>query len=121
MIFFLVSRVGTEFCGSELREGQQEQGLNHSRCFLFQEVIRNLVKRYVAAMIRTSKTNESLTEENFKVIHYSLMIICYTHSSSSLQSSHLLVRMICNLCGNRIYWSWDLDHVHVGVFSRKYY
>lgn len=34
----------------------------------FQEVIRNLVKRYVAAMIRNSKTNEGLTEENFKVI-----------------------------------------------------
>ncbi|NWH71379.1 TRPC5 protein, partial [Piaya cayana] len=32
----------------------------------YQEVIRNLVKRYVAAMIRTSKTNEGLTEENFK-------------------------------------------------------
>ncbi|XP_074057883.1 short transient receptor potential channel 5-like isoform X2 [Macrotis lagotis] len=32
----------------------------------YQEVIRNLVKRYVAAMIRSSKTNEGLTEENFK-------------------------------------------------------
>ncbi|NWH53846.1 TRPC5 protein, partial [Fregata magnificens] len=32
----------------------------------YQEVIRNLVKRYIAAMIRTSKTNEGLTEENFK-------------------------------------------------------
>ncbi|KAF4026673.1 hypothetical protein G4228_019303 [Cervus hanglu yarkandensis] len=32
----------------------------------FTEVIRNLVKRYVAAMIRNSKTNEGLTEENFK-------------------------------------------------------
>ncbi|XP_038603847.1 short transient receptor potential channel 5 [Tachyglossus aculeatus] len=32
----------------------------------YQEVIRNLVKRYVAAMIRNTKTNEGLTEENFK-------------------------------------------------------
>ncbi|XP_066212557.1 short transient receptor potential channel 5 [Saccopteryx leptura] len=32
----------------------------------YQEVIRNLVKRYVAAMVRNSKTNEGLTEENFK-------------------------------------------------------
>nr|6YSN_A Chain A, Maltose/maltodextrin-binding periplasmic protein,Short transient receptor potential channel 5 [synthetic construct]6YSN_B Chain B, Maltose/maltodextrin-binding periplasmic protein,Short transient receptor potential channel 5 [synthetic construct]6YSN_C Chain C, Maltose/maltodextrin-binding periplasmic protein,Short transient receptor potential channel 5 [synthetic construct]6YSN_D Chain D, Maltose/maltodextrin-binding periplasmic protein,Short transient receptor potential channel 5 [ len=32
----------------------------------YQEVIRNLVKRYVAAMIRNSKTHEGLTEENFK-------------------------------------------------------
>lgn len=32
-----------------------------------QEVMRNLVKRYVAAMIRDAKTEEGLTEENFKV------------------------------------------------------
>uniref|UniRef100_A0A8C8CJE5 Transient receptor ion channel domain-containing protein n=1 Tax=Oncorhynchus tshawytscha TaxID=74940 RepID=A0A8C8CJE5_ONCTS len=30
------------------------------------EVIRNLVKRHVAAMIRSAKTDEGLTEENFK-------------------------------------------------------
>uniref|UniRef100_A0AAY4A2J2 Transient receptor ion channel domain-containing protein n=1 Tax=Denticeps clupeoides TaxID=299321 RepID=A0AAY4A2J2_9TELE len=35
-------------------------------CLCIQEVIRNLVKRYVAAMIRSAKTNEGLTEENFK-------------------------------------------------------
>lgn len=34
---------------------------------LMQEVLRNLVKRYVAAMIRDAKTEEGLTEENFKV------------------------------------------------------
>uniref|UniRef100_A0AAQ5XNK7 Transient receptor ion channel domain-containing protein n=1 Tax=Amphiprion ocellaris TaxID=80972 RepID=A0AAQ5XNK7_AMPOC len=33
---------------------------------LLQEVLRNLVKRYVAAMIRDAKTEEGLTEENFK-------------------------------------------------------
>ncbi|XP_071379697.1 short transient receptor potential channel 4b [Centroberyx affinis] len=32
----------------------------------YQEVLRNLVKRYVAAMIRNAKTEEGLTEENFK-------------------------------------------------------
>ncbi|XP_043929257.1 short transient receptor potential channel 4 [Protopterus annectens] len=32
----------------------------------YQEVIRNLVKRYVAAMIRDARTEEGLTEENFK-------------------------------------------------------
>ncbi|XP_060688072.1 short transient receptor potential channel 5-like isoform X2 [Hemiscyllium ocellatum] len=32
----------------------------------YQEVIKNLVKRYVAAMIRSAKTDEGLTEENFK-------------------------------------------------------
>lgn len=29
--------------------------------------MRNLVKRYIAAMIRDAKTEEGLTEENFKV------------------------------------------------------
>ncbi|KAM6949389.1 LOW QUALITY PROTEIN: short transient receptor potential channel 5a [Aplochiton taeniatus] len=33
---------------------------------LYQEVIHSLVKRYVAAMIRSAKTDEGLTEENFK-------------------------------------------------------
>ncbi|XP_019943540.2 short transient receptor potential channel 4-like [Paralichthys olivaceus] len=32
----------------------------------YQEVLRNLVKRYVAALIRDVKTAEGLTEENFK-------------------------------------------------------
>uniref|UniRef100_A0A673HW81 Short transient receptor potential channel 4-like n=1 Tax=Sinocyclocheilus rhinocerous TaxID=307959 RepID=A0A673HW81_9TELE len=32
----------------------------------YQEVLRNLVKRYVAAMIRDGKKEEGLTEENFK-------------------------------------------------------
>ncbi|XP_059187239.1 short transient receptor potential channel 4b [Centropristis striata] len=36
--------------------------LNHE----YQEVLKNLVKRYVAAMIRDAKTAEGLTEENFK-------------------------------------------------------
>lgn len=32
----------------------------------YQEVLRNLVKRYVAALIRDAKTEEGLKEENFK-------------------------------------------------------
>lgn len=32
-----------------------------------QEVLKNIVKRYVAARIRDAKTEEGLTEENFKV------------------------------------------------------
>ncbi|XP_007568694.1 short transient receptor potential channel 4-like [Poecilia formosa] len=36
--------------------------LNHE----YQGVLKNLVKRYVAAMIRNAKTEEGLTEENFK-------------------------------------------------------
>ncbi|XP_049582628.1 short transient receptor potential channel 4b isoform X3 [Syngnathus scovelli] len=36
--------------------------LNHE----YQEVLKNLIKRYVAAMIRDAKTEKGLTEENFK-------------------------------------------------------
>ncbi|XP_054481249.1 short transient receptor potential channel 4a isoform X3 [Anoplopoma fimbria] len=39
---------------------------NLRRNHQYQEVLRNLVKRYVAAMIRDAKTEEGLTEENFK-------------------------------------------------------
>ncbi|XP_069826042.1 short transient receptor potential channel 4-like [Dendropsophus ebraccatus] len=39
---------------------------NHRRHNQYQEVMRILVKRYVAAMIREAKTEEGLTEENFK-------------------------------------------------------
>lgn len=35
--------------------------------------MRNLVKRYVAAMIRDAKTEEGLTEENFKVTIFMLI------------------------------------------------
>lgn len=35
--------------------------------------MRNLVKRYVAAMIRDAKTEEGLTEENFKVTTFILV------------------------------------------------
>lgn len=36
--------------------------------------MRNLMKRYVAAMIRDAKTEKGLTEENFKVICTSSML-----------------------------------------------
>ncbi|XP_018415673.1 PREDICTED: short transient receptor potential channel 4 [Nanorana parkeri] len=39
---------------------------NFRRHNQYQEVMRNLVKRYVAAMIRDAKKEEGLTEENFK-------------------------------------------------------
>ncbi|XP_076026722.1 short transient receptor potential channel 4-like [Genypterus blacodes] len=44
------------------RRAAENLRLNHQ----YQEVLRNLVKRYVAAMIRDAKTEEGLTEENFK-------------------------------------------------------
>ncbi|XP_048454270.1 short transient receptor potential channel 4-like [Rhincodon typus] len=51
-----------ESLGSLGRRAANNLRRNHQ----YQEVIRNLVKRYVAAMIRDAKTEEGLTEENFK-------------------------------------------------------
>ncbi|XP_074467143.1 short transient receptor potential channel 4-like isoform X2 [Sebastes fasciatus] len=48
--------------GSLGRRAAENLRRNHQ----YQEVLRNLVKRYVAAMIRDAKTEEGLTEENFK-------------------------------------------------------
>lgn len=59
--------------------------------FLMQEVLRNLVKRYVAAMIRDAKKEEGLTEENFKVMNVlSLRMICFSFFSGGqkLYSCH---------------------------------
>lgn len=41
--------------------------------------MRNLVKRYVAAMIRDAKTEEGLTEENFKVCVYFYVYRCISN------------------------------------------
>ncbi|XP_056262836.1 short transient receptor potential channel 4-like isoform X4 [Pseudoliparis swirei] len=51
-----------ETFGSLGRRAAENVRVNHQ----YQEVLRNLVKRYVAAMIRDAKTEEGLTEENFK-------------------------------------------------------
>ncbi|XP_026856656.2 short transient receptor potential channel 4a [Electrophorus electricus] len=52
----------TETFGSLSRRAAENVRISHQ----YQEVLRNLVKRYVAAMIRDAKTEEGLTEENFK-------------------------------------------------------
>ncbi|XP_042627343.1 short transient receptor potential channel 4-like [Cyprinus carpio] len=52
----------TETIGTLGRRAAENVRLNHQ----YQEVLRNLIKRYVAAMIRDAKTEEGLTEENFK-------------------------------------------------------
>ncbi|XP_047186544.1 short transient receptor potential channel 4 [Scophthalmus maximus] len=52
----------TETIGTLGRRAAENLRVNHQ----YQEVLRNLVKRYVAAMIRDAKTEEGLTEENFK-------------------------------------------------------
>ncbi|XP_068572077.1 short transient receptor potential channel 4a [Cebidichthys violaceus] len=51
-----------ETFGTIGRRAAENLRINHQ----YQEVLRNLVKRYVAAMIRDAKTEEGLTEENFK-------------------------------------------------------
>ncbi|KAK2828334.1 hypothetical protein Q5P01_019368 [Channa striata] len=51
-----------ESFGSLGRRAAENLRINHQ----YQEVLRNLVKRYVAAMIRDAKTEEGLTEDNFK-------------------------------------------------------
>uniref|UniRef100_A0A1A7WAF4 Transient receptor potential cation channel, subfamily C, member 4 n=1 Tax=Iconisemion striatum TaxID=60296 RepID=A0A1A7WAF4_9TELE len=51
-----------ESFGTLGRRAAENLRINHQ----YQEVLRNLVKRYVAAMIRDAKTEEGLTEDNFK-------------------------------------------------------
>uniref|UniRef100_A0A670KBV4 Ion transport domain-containing protein n=1 Tax=Podarcis muralis TaxID=64176 RepID=A0A670KBV4_PODMU len=60
----------------------------------YQEVMRNLVKRYVAAMIRDAKTEEGLTEENFKELkqdissfRFEVLGLLKGNKLSNLQSS----------------------------------
>ncbi|KAF7700331.1 short transient receptor potential channel 4b [Silurus meridionalis] len=52
----------TETFGALGRRAAEKVRLSHQ----YQGVLRNLVKRYVAAMIRDAKKEEGLTEENFK-------------------------------------------------------
>ncbi|KAG8553613.1 hypothetical protein GDO81_003488 [Engystomops pustulosus] len=76
-IWYLCKWIHYKLCPGKRKEELQKQHENlktfterHADNLIqnqhYQEVIRNLVKRYVAAMIRNSKTNEGLTEENFK-------------------------------------------------------
>ncbi|XP_029535881.1 short transient receptor potential channel 4-like [Oncorhynchus nerka] len=61
-IFKITRPKKTETFGTIGRRAAINVRINHQ----YQEVLRNLVKRYVAAMIRDAKTEEGLTEENFK-------------------------------------------------------
>ncbi|XP_051904040.1 short transient receptor potential channel 4-like [Hippocampus zosterae] len=56
------ARARRETVGAIGRRAAENLRINHQ----YQEVLRNLVKRYVAAMIRDAKTEEGLTEDNFK-------------------------------------------------------
>ncbi|TKS80791.1 Short transient receptor potential channel 4 [Collichthys lucidus] len=57
-IYYLFGWIKTQLCKSNRKRLENFETLG--------EVLRNLMKRYVAANIRDAKTEEGLTEENFK-------------------------------------------------------
>ncbi|XP_028619410.1 short transient receptor potential channel 4 isoform X4 [Grammomys surdaster] len=70
-LWYLVKWIWTHLCKKKMRRKPESFGTigrraadNLRRHHQYQEVMRNLVKRYVAAMIREAKTEEGLTEEN---------------------------------------------------------
>ncbi|XP_006837725.1 PREDICTED: short transient receptor potential channel 4-like isoform X1 [Chrysochloris asiatica] len=77
-LWYLIKWLWTHLCKKKMRRKPESFGtigvrIHHRRAadnlrrhHQYQEVMRNLVKRYVAAMIRDAKTEEGLTEENFK-------------------------------------------------------
>ncbi|XP_044522007.1 short transient receptor potential channel 4 isoform X3 [Gracilinanus agilis] len=72
-LWYLLKWIWTHLCKKKIRRKPESFGTigrraadNLRRHHQYQEVMRNLVKRYVAAMIRDAKTEEGLTEENFK-------------------------------------------------------
>ncbi|KAG9491964.1 hypothetical protein GDO78_000462 [Eleutherodactylus coqui] len=72
-LWYLCKWVRKQICKKYTRKKPESFGAlgrraadNLRRHNQYQEVMRNLVKRYVAAMIRDAKTEEGLTEENFK-------------------------------------------------------
>ncbi|XP_027712723.1 LOW QUALITY PROTEIN: short transient receptor potential channel 4 [Vombatus ursinus] len=72
-LWYLLKWIWTHLCKKKMRRKPESFGTigrrtadNLRRHHQYQEVMRNLVKRYVAAMIRDAKTEEGLTEENFK-------------------------------------------------------
>ncbi|XP_030332918.1 short transient receptor potential channel 4 isoform X1 [Strigops habroptila] len=72
-LWYLIKWLWKHLCKKKIRRKPESFGTigrraadNLRRHHQYQEVMRNLVKRYVAAMIRDAKTEEGLTEENFK-------------------------------------------------------
>uniref|UniRef100_A0A8C4VKX4 Transient receptor potential cation channel subfamily C member 4 n=1 Tax=Gopherus evgoodei TaxID=1825980 RepID=A0A8C4VKX4_9SAUR len=72
-LWYLIKWTWRHLCKKKIRRKPESFGTigrraadNLRRHHQYQEVMRNLVKRYVAAMIRDAKTEEGLTEENFK-------------------------------------------------------
>ncbi|KAM9319858.1 short transient receptor potential channel 4 [Gastrophryne carolinensis] len=72
-LWYLIKWIRKQICKKHTRKKPESFGTigrraadNFRRHNQYQEVMRNLVKRYVAAMIRDAKKEEGLTEENFK-------------------------------------------------------
>ncbi|NXP50564.1 TRPC4 protein, partial [Heliornis fulica] len=72
-LWYLIRWLWRHLCKKKIRRKPESFGTigrraadNLRRHHQYQEVMKNLVKRYVAAMIRDAKTEEGLTEENFK-------------------------------------------------------
>nr|XP_020669111.1 short transient receptor potential channel 4 isoform X1 [Pogona vitticeps] len=72
-LWYLIRWLWRQLCRKKIRRKPESFGTigrraadNLRRHHQYQEVMKNLVKRYVAAMIRDAKTEEGLTEENFK-------------------------------------------------------
>ncbi|XP_069495503.1 short transient receptor potential channel 4 isoform X2 [Ambystoma mexicanum] len=76
-LWYLFKWIRKQVCKKYIRRKPESFGTigrraadNLRRNHQYQEVMRNLVKRYVAAMIRDAKTEEGLTEENFKKMEH---------------------------------------------------
>ncbi|XP_029140955.1 short transient receptor potential channel 4 [Protobothrops mucrosquamatus] len=72
-LWYLIRWLWRRLCRQNIKKKTESFGTigrraadNLRRHHQYQEVMRNLVKRYVAAMIRNAKTEDGLTEENFK-------------------------------------------------------
>ncbi|XP_054557778.1 short transient receptor potential channel 4 isoform X2 [Talpa occidentalis] len=101
-LWYLIKWIWTHLCKKKMRRKPESFGTigrraadNLRRHHQYQEVMRNLVKRYVAAMIRDAKTEEGLTEENFKELkqdissfRFEVLGLLRGSKLSTIQSAH---------------------------------
>uniref|UniRef100_A0A8D0BC79 Transient receptor potential cation channel subfamily C member 4 n=1 Tax=Salvator merianae TaxID=96440 RepID=A0A8D0BC79_SALMN len=102
-LWYLIRWLWQQLCRRKHRKKPESFGTigrraadNLRRHHQYQEVMRNLVKRYVAAMIRDAKTEEGLTEENFKELkqdissfRFEVLGLLKANKLSNLQSSKI--------------------------------
>ncbi|NXJ83848.1 TRPC4 protein, partial [Trogon melanurus] len=65
-LWYLIRWLWRHLCKKKIRRKPESFGTIGVSLVFYSAFMRNLVKRYVAAMIRDAKTEEGLTEENFK-------------------------------------------------------